>query len=166
MVVAIMGADQLHNGRLVARAGAGLALTNPDAGALRAAIQSVVPGASAAEAPRATQRGQRSSGSSASPDGARLRWSRSTASMAHRGKSASSETARASCAAIVAKVVTVAIAVAYHSGRPGAEGRMRPMSDVRVRSPEPPQQASQWLRGVLDHCIVFRSQLVADPTGS
>ena len=42
MVVAGMGADQPHNGRLIARAGAGLALTNPDAGALRAAIQSVL----------------------------------------------------------------------------------------------------------------------------
>jgi UDP:flavonoid glycosyltransferase YjiC (YdhE family) len=42
MVVAGMGADQPHNGRLVARAGAGLALTKPDAGALRAAIQSVL----------------------------------------------------------------------------------------------------------------------------
>jgi hypothetical protein len=36
----------------------------------------------------------------------------------------------------------------------------------RVRFPEPPQQASQWLRGVLDHGIVFRSQFVADPSGS
>jgi len=42
MVVAGMGADQPHNGRLVARAGAGLALTNPDAGALRAALQRVL----------------------------------------------------------------------------------------------------------------------------
>jgi UDP:flavonoid glycosyltransferase YjiC (YdhE family) len=42
MVVAGMGADQPHNGRLVARAGAGLALTKPDAGALRAALQSVL----------------------------------------------------------------------------------------------------------------------------
>ena len=42
MVVAAMGADQPHNGRLVARAGAGLALTKPDAAALRAAIQSVL----------------------------------------------------------------------------------------------------------------------------
>ena len=42
MVIAGVGADQPHNGRLVARAGAGLALTKPDAGALRAAIQSVL----------------------------------------------------------------------------------------------------------------------------
>jgi UDP:flavonoid glycosyltransferase YjiC (YdhE family) len=42
MVVAGMGADQPHNGRLVARAGAGLSLTKPDVGALRAAIQSVL----------------------------------------------------------------------------------------------------------------------------
>ena len=42
MVVAGMGADQPHNGRLIAQARAGLALTKPDAGALRAAIQSVL----------------------------------------------------------------------------------------------------------------------------
>ncbi len=42
VVVAGMGADQPHNGRLIARAGAGLALTKPDAGALRAAIRSVL----------------------------------------------------------------------------------------------------------------------------
>jgi UDP:flavonoid glycosyltransferase YjiC (YdhE family) len=42
MVVAGMGADQAHNGRMVARAGAGSALTKPDAATLRAAIQSVL----------------------------------------------------------------------------------------------------------------------------
>lgn len=39
MVVVPQGADQPHNAGLVAAAGAGLALTKPDAGALRAAIQ-------------------------------------------------------------------------------------------------------------------------------
>jgi UDP:flavonoid glycosyltransferase YjiC (YdhE family) len=42
MVVVPLGADQPHNGRLVAAAGAGLALTKPDAGALRAAIERVL----------------------------------------------------------------------------------------------------------------------------
>jgi len=42
MVVAGMGADQPHNGRLVARAGVGLALTKPDAVSLRAALRSVL----------------------------------------------------------------------------------------------------------------------------
>jgi MGT family glycosyltransferase len=42
MVIVPLGADQPHNGRLVAAAGAGLALTKPDAGALRAAIQRVL----------------------------------------------------------------------------------------------------------------------------
>lgn len=42
MVVAGVGADQPHNGRLVVRAGAGLSLSKPDAGALRAAIRSVL----------------------------------------------------------------------------------------------------------------------------
>jgi UDP-N-acetylglucosamine:LPS N-acetylglucosamine transferase len=42
MVVAGVGADQPHNGRLVARAGAGVALTKPGADELRAAIQSVL----------------------------------------------------------------------------------------------------------------------------
>ncbi|MFL5307868.1 MAG: glycosyltransferase [Polyangia bacterium] len=39
MVIVPAGADQPHNGRLVAAAGAGLTLINPDADALRAAIQ-------------------------------------------------------------------------------------------------------------------------------
>lgn len=39
LVVIGLGADQPHNGELVATAGAGLALTKPDASALRAAIQ-------------------------------------------------------------------------------------------------------------------------------
>ena len=42
MVVVPLGADQPHNGRLVAAAGVGLTLTKPDAGALRAAIQRVL----------------------------------------------------------------------------------------------------------------------------
>jgi UDP:flavonoid glycosyltransferase YjiC (YdhE family) len=42
MVVVGYGADQPHNARLVAAAGAGLALTHPDVSALRAAIQSVL----------------------------------------------------------------------------------------------------------------------------
>ena len=42
MVVVPVGADQPHNGRLVASAGAGLTLTKPDAGELRAAIQTVL----------------------------------------------------------------------------------------------------------------------------
>jgi len=42
MVVVPVGADQPHNGRLVASAGAGLTLTKPDAHELRAAIQTVL----------------------------------------------------------------------------------------------------------------------------
>jgi len=42
LVVIGMGADQPHNGRLIAKAGAGLALTKPDVSELRAAIQSVL----------------------------------------------------------------------------------------------------------------------------
>ena len=42
VVVVPVGADQPHNGRLVAAAGAGLTLTKPDAGALRAAIQTAL----------------------------------------------------------------------------------------------------------------------------
>ena len=37
-----LGADQPHNGRLVAAAGAGLTLDQPDAAALRAAIQAAL----------------------------------------------------------------------------------------------------------------------------
>lgn len=39
MVIVPLGADQPHNARLVAAAGAGIALTRPDASALRAAIE-------------------------------------------------------------------------------------------------------------------------------
>jgi UDP:flavonoid glycosyltransferase YjiC (YdhE family) len=42
MVVVPLGADQPHNGRLVAAAGGGLVLAQPDAGELRAAIQTVL----------------------------------------------------------------------------------------------------------------------------
>jgi hypothetical protein len=42
MVVIGQGADQPHNGRLVAAAGAGIALTKPDASALRTAIEEVL----------------------------------------------------------------------------------------------------------------------------
>ena len=42
MVVVPMGADQPHNGRLVAAAGVGLTLTKPDAAALRGAIAHVL----------------------------------------------------------------------------------------------------------------------------
>lgn len=42
LVVVPFGADQPHNARLVAAAGAGLALTKPDAGELRAALQNVL----------------------------------------------------------------------------------------------------------------------------
>lgn len=42
MVIMGVGADQPHNGRLIAAAGAGLALTKPEASALRAAIQTVL----------------------------------------------------------------------------------------------------------------------------
>ena len=42
MVIMGMGADQPHNGRLIAAAGAGLALTKPEARALRAAIETVL----------------------------------------------------------------------------------------------------------------------------
>jgi UDP:flavonoid glycosyltransferase YjiC (YdhE family) len=44
VVIVPMGADQLHNGRLVAAAGAGLTLDNPDADALRAAVQTALDG--------------------------------------------------------------------------------------------------------------------------
>jgi len=42
MVIVPMGADQPHNGRLVAAAGAGIALDKPDADALRAAIRTAL----------------------------------------------------------------------------------------------------------------------------
>ncbi len=42
MVVVPAGADQPHNGRLIAASGAGLTLTKPDAGTLGAAIQRVL----------------------------------------------------------------------------------------------------------------------------
>jgi UDP:flavonoid glycosyltransferase YjiC (YdhE family) len=42
MVIVPFGADQPHNAQLVAAAGAGLALSKPDASALRAAIQRVL----------------------------------------------------------------------------------------------------------------------------
>ena len=42
VVVVPVGADQPHNGRLVAAAGAGIALTKPDASALRTAIQTAL----------------------------------------------------------------------------------------------------------------------------
>ena len=42
MVIVPMGADQPHNGRLVAAAGAGLTLIKPDADALRAAVQTAL----------------------------------------------------------------------------------------------------------------------------
>ncbi len=42
MVVVPLGADQPHNGRLIAAAGVGLTLTNPDAAELRAALQRVL----------------------------------------------------------------------------------------------------------------------------
>ena len=42
MVIMGIGADQPHNGRLIAAAGAGLALTQPETGALRSAIQTVL----------------------------------------------------------------------------------------------------------------------------
>jgi len=42
VVVVPVGADQPHNGRLVAAAGAGISLTKPDASALRAAIQTAL----------------------------------------------------------------------------------------------------------------------------
>lgn len=42
MVVVPFGADQPHNGRLVATAGAGLTLRNPDASAVRAALRRVL----------------------------------------------------------------------------------------------------------------------------
>jgi UDP:flavonoid glycosyltransferase YjiC (YdhE family) len=42
MVIMGIGADQPHNGRLIAAAGAGLALTKPEAGPLRTAIQTVL----------------------------------------------------------------------------------------------------------------------------
>jgi MGT family glycosyltransferase len=42
MVIMGVGADQPHNGRLIAAAGAGLALTKPEASELRAAIQKVL----------------------------------------------------------------------------------------------------------------------------
>ncbi len=42
MVIVPVGADQPHNGRLVAAAGAGIALTKPDANALRAALLQVL----------------------------------------------------------------------------------------------------------------------------
>ncbi len=42
MVIMGVGADQPHNGRLIAAAGAGLALTKPEASALRAASQTVL----------------------------------------------------------------------------------------------------------------------------
>jgi UDP:flavonoid glycosyltransferase YjiC (YdhE family) len=42
MVVVPFGADQPHNARLVAEAGAGIAVTKPDASALRAVIQRVL----------------------------------------------------------------------------------------------------------------------------
>jgi UDP:flavonoid glycosyltransferase YjiC (YdhE family) len=42
VVIVPMGADQPHNGRLVAAAGAGLTLVKPDAGALRAAVQTAL----------------------------------------------------------------------------------------------------------------------------
>jgi UDP:flavonoid glycosyltransferase YjiC (YdhE family) len=41
-VVVPLGADQPHNARCMAAIGAGLALTNPDAATLRAAIQRVL----------------------------------------------------------------------------------------------------------------------------
>ena len=44
VVIVPMGADQPHNGRLVAAAGAGLTLVNPDADALRAAVQTALDG--------------------------------------------------------------------------------------------------------------------------
>ncbi len=42
MVIVPLGADQLHNGRLVAAAGAGLTLVKPDTDALRAAIKTAL----------------------------------------------------------------------------------------------------------------------------
>jgi UDP:flavonoid glycosyltransferase YjiC (YdhE family) len=42
MVVVPQGADQPHNGRLIAAAGVGLTLPKPDAAALRAAVQRVL----------------------------------------------------------------------------------------------------------------------------
>jgi len=42
MVIVPLGADQPHNGRLVAAAGAGLTLIKPDADALRAAVQTAL----------------------------------------------------------------------------------------------------------------------------
>ena len=44
VVIVPLGADQLHNGRLVAASGAGLTLSEPDAAALRAAIQKALDG--------------------------------------------------------------------------------------------------------------------------
>ena len=44
VVIVPMGADQPHNGRLVAAAGAGLTLEKPDAAALRAAVQTALDG--------------------------------------------------------------------------------------------------------------------------
>jgi UDP:flavonoid glycosyltransferase YjiC (YdhE family) len=44
LVIVPMGADQPHNGRLVAAAGAGLTLDKPDADALRAAVQTALDG--------------------------------------------------------------------------------------------------------------------------
>jgi MGT family glycosyltransferase len=44
MVIVPLGADQPHNGRLVAAAGAGLTLLNPDADALRAAVRTALDG--------------------------------------------------------------------------------------------------------------------------
>jgi UDP:flavonoid glycosyltransferase YjiC (YdhE family) len=53
MVVMPLGADQPHNGRLIAAAGAGLSLTKPDVSQLRAAIETVL---GAAELRRSARR--------------------------------------------------------------------------------------------------------------
>jgi hypothetical protein len=53
MVVVGQGADQPHNGHLVAAAGAGIALSKPDASALRSAIRQAL------DAPELRQRAQR-----------------------------------------------------------------------------------------------------------
>lgn len=56
MVIVPFGADQPHNAQLVARAGAGIALTKPDASTLRAAIQRVL------EAPELRRQARRLAG--------------------------------------------------------------------------------------------------------